>query len=137
VTKRDEIVSAIGAALVAANTANGFSVAFGGVEYWDTLSEYATNTLIYSDTEEEYQEINQADQAILSLEIRAIVVGENSPNLINLVSRELRQLIRVNRNWGGLALNSQPISSSKICETGGKKTTELTLTVRIIYREAV
>lgn len=131
-TKRQEIVAAIGNALNGMTT-NGYS--YDKITYWqDTSTQENRNHLDYRDTTEEEIEQNGFKGAILSLEISAVVGGNRNSSAASvgtLAITDIRQAILSLRVLGKIPLIRR---SHKYVDTKGKTVCLVEVEIEVKYK---
>ena len=96
--------------------------------------EYLADTIVLLDNAEVFQQSNQEQRCVLTVEVEINVFDENTPShKANSVWEELVYIIGNNKNWGGFASNTNILGTTKEVFYSGRKMARLTANLQVIY----
>lgn len=132
-----EILTKIGERLEEITIANGYATDLGEkVEYFrDLESEYDNSILTFRDADTEvFSPKNSFHEAVMPVEIEAIIFGENVLDLGCLAIADILLAVAVDPTWDGKAIDTSLKERFKSVETKGKKAVRVGVTIEVIYR---
>jgi hypothetical protein len=134
-TKRQEICDLLETQLRNISTANGYSIDFDKITYWQpTASEYSKNHLNFRDESEDYEPTNTRYDASLSVIIEAVVIEAGSSSASFLGTLVLKDVMVAVKNCSLPTTLFNFKRSNKYVETKGKTAALIELEVQVLYK---
>ncbi len=132
-----EILTKIGERLAGITIANGYSTDLGEVvTYFEDIdSEYNKEGFNYRDVDNEFFALkNNYHEAVMPVEIDAILFGENVLELGCRATSDILRAIAIDPTWAGCAIDTVLKERFKSIETKGRKAIKVGVTIDIVYR---
>jgi hypothetical protein len=133
--KRQEICDVLEAQLSNISTANGYSIDFDKITYWQgTETEYSKNHLNFRDESEDYEQTNTRYDASLSVVIEAVVIETGSLSAPKMGTLALKDVMVAVKNCSLPTTLFNFKRSHKYVETKGKTAALIELEVEVLYK---
>ena len=132
-----QILTQIKERLAGITIANGYFTDLGKtLTYFDDIdSEYNKDGLNYRDLDSEFFSAkNNYHEAVMPVEIDAILFGENVLELGCYATSDILKAIAIDPTWSGCAINTVLKERFKSVETKGKKAIKVEVTIDVTYR---
>lgn len=135
---RQQIVTNLDTALKTITKLNGYKSDAGKnvFEWLETLTEItALPAIIWRDTDEARAFIgNIQEDRRLTVEIELLAAGTTSPATMRDLLSDITRLVGFNKDWGGLAITTFPVSDTIGTEKEGKRVAGGLVVFEIAYR---
>ena len=108
---------------------------FNSVLLWDNVpTQYSTNAVYLKDTREKYEKKNSVYQAVLRIELVAVVIEQKESSAADLGNLAIRELIEAVTGLSVKGAIFNLVDSFKYIDTKGVTACEVELNIDVKYR---